>query len=73
MTPPSRPDCFKGGEAPLPPLIKDIDMEGEIVIGWAKIAKEYQPRDLNEKEKAQADRAALEEKLAKKVSFKLGN
>jgi hypothetical protein len=47
--------------------------EPAIVDGWTRIAEEYQPRNLNEHEKAQVERASLAESQAKKTSFQLGN
>jgi hypothetical protein len=57
----------------MPNTNADQTNEAAIVDGWARIAEEYQPRDLNEHEKAQTERASLAESQAKKASFKLGN
>jgi hypothetical protein len=45
--------------------------EKQIVEGWARVAEEYEPRELNPLEKAQVERAELEEKLAKTKEFTL--
>jgi uncharacterized protein YqeY len=47
--------------------------EAAIVDGWARIAEEYQPRNLNEQETAQVERASLTESQAQKTQFTLGN
>jgi hypothetical protein len=46
--------------------------EQEIIDGWAELAEEYEPRSLNAKELAQVQQAELEEEIAKKTPFVLG-
>jgi hypothetical protein len=46
--------------------------EEAIRAGWARLAETWEPRPLNWKEKAQLERLHLEDKLAKKASFVLG-
>ena len=49
----------------------DADEEA-IVIGWAKVARTYEPRPLNWHEQQQVERAELAERLAEKTPFTLG-
>ena len=51
----------------------DQPNDAAIVNGWARISEEYKPRNLNQHEKAQVERASLAESQAKKTPFKLGN
>jgi hypothetical protein len=46
--------------------------ERAIVEGWARTAKEYNPRTLTLKEWAQVQRAELNERIAEKTPFVLG-
>ena len=57
----------------MPNTNADQHNEEAIVNGWARIAEEYQPRNLNEQEKAQVERASLSESQAQKTPFTLGN
>jgi hypothetical protein len=57
----------------MPNTNAEQNKEAAIVDGWARISQEYQPRNLNEQEKAQVERASLVERQAKKTSFQLGN
>ena len=49
-----------------------FDNEKEIIEGWARVAEDYEPRELNALEKAQCKRAALNEKIAENTPFVLG-
>jgi hypothetical protein len=44
----------------------------EIVEGWARVAEGYSPRPLTQLEHNQVDRASLEEDIAKRTPFVLG-
>ena len=46
--------------------------EKAIVEGWARVAENYEPRSLNSLEQAQVERAALNEEIAKRTPFVLG-
>ena len=44
----------------------------EIYDGWVKVAENYEPRPLTILERAQFERAALNEKIAENTPFVLG-
>ena len=44
----------------------------EIIDRWARVAENYEPRPLNAYEQAQVERAGLEEKIAERTPFVLG-
>lgn len=46
--------------------------EAAIIAGWARFAEEYEPRSLNPLEQAQVERAVLNEEIAKRTPFVLG-
>lgn len=46
--------------------------EAAIIEGWARLVEEYEPRPLNPLEQHQAERATLEEEIAKRAPFILG-
>ena len=47
-------------------------IDREIIEGWARVAEDYEPRPLNSLELRQFERLALEERLAKRTPFVLG-
>lgn len=57
----------------MPNTNADQHNEAAIVDGWTRIAEEYEPRNLNELEKAQIERACLTENQSQKTPFTLGN
>jgi hypothetical protein len=48
------------------------DHDKEIIAGWARVTEEYEPRSLTPKEQAQVERAELEEQIAARTPFVLG-
>lgn len=52
-------------------MCKDCD-EKLILEGWARLAEEYEPRPLSIVEQHQVERAVLNEEIAKRTPFVLG-